>query len=219
MDNSAKGVFHIDPQGDTDGTSNTSDDIVVLANGSVGLGTITPTQTLEINTEGQSIRIDDGTATKNFMLTSDNNGVGTWKPKNIGNRIEGSINALNQTNGLGAASFKYSGAYITIPPGQWEVHFVCTHTNLSAYSYCIWWDLDDSDTTKNSTAVGGRVLSYMAVSGSLVQTSAMYFVDNDTSTDKTYYLWGNILIIPSTITGDYIKYYGNALLWAIPVNS
>ncbi|MBF0575584.1 hypothetical protein [Dysgonomonas sp. GY617] len=218
--NSLKGVFHIDSKGDTYGSSNTSDDIVVLANGNIGIGTITPTQTLEVNTEGRPIRIDDGSAAKNFILTSDDNGVGTWKPKNIGDRVEGFVSALNQKNGVGlGTTFKYSGAYITIPPGQWEIHFVSTHSNISGYNYCIWWDLDDSSTVKNSIPVGGRVLSYMAESGGLIQTSAMYFVNNNTSTNKDYYIWGCILVLPSTIIGDYINYYNNAFLWAIPVNS
>ena len=43
----------------------------------VGIGTTTPTANLDV--EG-SVRLADGTQALGFVLTSDNNGVATWKP-------------------------------------------------------------------------------------------------------------------------------------------
>lgn len=43
-----KDLFHIDGQGNTDQTNTTSDDIIFTSEGKMGIGTITPTETLEI---------------------------------------------------------------------------------------------------------------------------------------------------------------------------
>ncbi|MFP3533984.1 hypothetical protein SB763_32005, partial [Burkholderia sp. SIMBA_042] len=57
---------------------------VDAANNRVGIGTVTPTNTLDIrSTTSGAVKIQDGTQKAGYILTSDSNGVGTWKPTAI----------------------------------------------------------------------------------------------------------------------------------------
>lgn len=71
-----QGVFHVDGKGNTNGTNNVSDDFVINANGNVGIGTTTPQAKLDII---GSMIVNDGTAAKDRILTSDNQGNATWQ--------------------------------------------------------------------------------------------------------------------------------------------
>ncbi len=87
-------VLHIDGAGDNvSATSVTSaqaaNDIVIDHNGNVGVGTITPTAKLHIETDGTTrpIRIADGSQGIDKYLTSDQNGYATWIDKPTPNGI------------------------------------------------------------------------------------------------------------------------------------
>ncbi|NDW10122.1 hypothetical protein [Dysgonomonas sp. 520] len=78
---SPQGVFHIDAQKNTNGNTNIADDIVVKANGNVGIGTNDPQAKVDIRstTQGGGFRLQDGTQGTNRTLTSDANGNAFWK--------------------------------------------------------------------------------------------------------------------------------------------
>lgn len=79
-----QGVFHLDGKGDTNGSTNTLDDVVVLNNGNVGIGTVNPSVKLEINTGGTStnvikgFKLVDGSQGDKKVLTSDADGLAYW---------------------------------------------------------------------------------------------------------------------------------------------
>lgn len=78
-----QGVFHVDGKGDTSGSSNISDDILIDNNGNMGIGTLTPTA--KLHSIGSStiapMRITDGNQAQNYILVSDDNGNASWMEK------------------------------------------------------------------------------------------------------------------------------------------
>ncbi len=77
-----QGILHIDGKGDTSGSTNVSDDVIINANGNVGVGTLSPTTKLHIvtnETDLPAMRLSDGTEGLNKVLGSkDANGNLTW---------------------------------------------------------------------------------------------------------------------------------------------
>ena len=82
-------MFHVDPKADTQGSLNTSDDVIVTMQGNVGVGVLPddaalpPTLTL---TDGGTpslprspLRIEDGNQQEGRVLTSNAAGQGAWK--------------------------------------------------------------------------------------------------------------------------------------------
>ena len=129
-----QGIFNIDGGKDnpTTGSGHTNaqqlNDFTVTAAGNVGIGKIAPSTKLHITTGGTAatpnatgFRLEDGNQNTNFVLTSDTNGVGTWKPV-AATRIVGTLGAgvdvpLVTTGGV----YRKTGSYIDLPPGKWEV--------------------------------------------------------------------------------------------------
>ena len=129
-----QGIFNIDGGKDnpTTGSAHTNaqqlNDFTVTAAGNVGIGKIAPSTKLHITTGGTAttpnpsgFRLEDGNQNTNFVLTSDTNGVGTWKPV-AATRIVGTLGAgidvpFKTTGGV----YRKTGSYIELPPGKWEV--------------------------------------------------------------------------------------------------
>lgn len=129
-----QGIFNIDGGKDnpTTGSAHTNaqqlNDFTVTAAGNVGIGKIAPSTKLHITTGGTAItpnpsgfRLEDGNQNTNFVLTSDTNGVGTWKPV-AATRIKGTLGPgidvpLVTTGGV----YRKTGSYIDLPSGKWEV--------------------------------------------------------------------------------------------------
>ena len=129
-----QGIFNIDGGKDnpTTGSGHNAaqqlNDFTVTAAGNVGIGKIAPSTKLHITTGGTAatpnatgFRLEDGNQNTNFVLTSDTNGVGTWKPV-AATRIVGTLGAgvdvLFKTTG---GVYRKTGSYIDLPPGKWEV--------------------------------------------------------------------------------------------------
>lgn len=76
---SPSGIFHVDPLNNTNGTTNTADDVVISMTGNVGIGTTTPSNKLSIVSTGTNtgLHLPNGAGTGK-VLTSDVNGNGTW---------------------------------------------------------------------------------------------------------------------------------------------
>lgn len=129
-----QGIFNIDGGKDNPTTGSTHsdaqqlNDFTVTAAGNVGIGKIAPSTKLHITTGGTAtspnpsgFRLEDGNQKTNFVLTSDTDGVGTWKPV-AATRIVGTLGAgvdvpLVTTGGV----YRNTGSYIELPPGIWEV--------------------------------------------------------------------------------------------------
>ncbi|NDW09610.1 hypothetical protein [Dysgonomonas sp. 520] len=201
------GVFHIDPLENTSvgGASGTSDDVIVLNNGRVGLG-ISPTANLHVN---GGFRLVDGTEGANKMLVSDANGGASWQYKTLGQRVGPiSLAPMLSNHDIVGSTFRYTGASITLPPGNWQVNLNATYLNENTTSVALWWDLCPSATTHSYF---GRALSYTAPPSSHAPVSAVYFVSHTVTT--TYYLWVRAqytLAVP-------MKYTGEGRMWAMQI--
>ena len=122
-----QGIFNIDGAKDNpvSGTGHSAsqqlNDFTVLSNGNVGIGTIAPTQKLEIKTDGTSInpttgfKLVDGNQGQGKILTSDADGIGTWKFLLIGAPINGVFSWAANT-AIGNNNWN-SVASLVIPPG------------------------------------------------------------------------------------------------------
>ena len=129
-----QGIFNIDGGKDnpTTGSAHTNaqqlNDFTVTAAGNVGIGKIDPSTKLYITTGGTAttpkpsgFRLEDGNQNKNFVLTSDDNGVGTWKPVAV-TRIVGILGAGIDVPFITLGGvYRKTGSYIDLPPGKWEV--------------------------------------------------------------------------------------------------
>ncbi|MFL9833976.1 hypothetical protein [Chryseobacterium terrae] len=98
--------------------------------GNIGIGTTNPATRLEVNngTTNGAIKIVDGTEGAGKVLTSDANGVGTWRSsasfKSVVLGVFPSANVTTTSN-LNSGSTdqqKYTGVYIDLEPGKWIVN-------------------------------------------------------------------------------------------------
>ena len=129
-----QGIFNIDGGKDnpTTGSAHTNaqqlNDFTVTAAGNVGIGKIAPSTKLHITTGGTAatpnatgFRLEDGNQNTNFVLTSDTNGVGTWKPV-AETRIVGIIGEGIDVPFITVGEvYRRTGSYIDLPSGKWEV--------------------------------------------------------------------------------------------------
>ena len=129
-----QGIFNIDGGKDnpTTGSAHTNaqqlNDFTVTAAGNVGIGKIAPSTKLHITTGGTAatpnatgFRLEDGNQNTNFVLTSDTNGVGTWKPIAV-TRIVGIQGAgIDVPFKAVGDVYRKTGSYIDLPSGKWEV--------------------------------------------------------------------------------------------------
>lgn len=90
-------VLHIDGKGDTNGTLNGIDDVIVDANGNMGIGTLSPQAKFDINGK---LRLSDGSTTDftDYILASDANGKAEWKDYLIALRYKTTEWRLENTN-------------------------------------------------------------------------------------------------------------------------
>ena len=129
-----QGIFNIDGGKDnpTTGSAHTNaqqlNDFTVTAAGNVGIGKIAPSTKLHITTGGTAttpnpsgFRLEDGNQNTNFVLTSDTNGVGTWKPVAV-TRIVGTLGpGIDVPFKTIGEVYRKTGSYIDLPSGKWEV--------------------------------------------------------------------------------------------------
>lgn len=215
--NNPHGIFNIDgardnPAAGVPNNSQQLNDINVTAAGNVGIGTITPSQKLDIRTGGTAIspvtgfKLDDGNQYDQFVLTSDATGIGTWKPI----ALTTIMGHFPSSAGAGHYSFKtdpnwyQTQAYITLPPGKWKVDVVQLlriDGNLLSSNDYMWirFSFSDESTSSNPVPTSDFIGTVKYVSGQvsgptlldvfkygLAQGSVL--ISNSTSSAKTYYL-------------------------------
>ncbi len=128
------GVFNIDGAKDNNGSMNPAanlqvNDVTVLSTGFTGIGVTAPTHKLHINTGGtlaapiKGIKIVDGSQTAGYTMTSDANGVGSWKYLDQGASAKTaaitSFGTTVVTSDNTNVGLKNSGLMLHVSPGRW----------------------------------------------------------------------------------------------------
>lgn len=139
-----QGVFHIDPKSDTNGSSGIADDVIVLANGNVGIGTTNPEVKLHIKTEGtvsnplSGFRLEDGNQGLGKVLTSDASGLATWMTLVYSDAISYVKPTVCPNLAVPTTNYYQTNAYIDLPAGRWVVMLVMYLTlSVSTNQLCI----------------------------------------------------------------------------------
>ncbi|WP_415327215.1 hypothetical protein [Chryseobacterium sp. MMS23-Vi53] len=140
-------VFHVDGAKDNSATgipttAQQLNDVSINANGNIGIGTIAPTAKLEINsTSGNALKISDNTQGLGKVLTSDSNGNARWSAPGTSfaklaviPTTEQTFTTIDDPQISGDQRIGYSGAYITLTPGKYQVNFTmwCTPSGTNA---------------------------------------------------------------------------------------
>ena len=227
-----QGIFNVDGGKDnpTTGSAHTNaqqlNDFTVTAAGNVGIGKIAPSTKLHITTGGTAttpnpsgFRLEDGNQNTNFVLTSDTNGVGTWKPV-AATRIVGILGAgidvpLVTTGGV----YRKTGSYIDLPSGKWEVRVTMLMPVGGVPSDAIqgggtmtvndWVWLKTTFSTVNATTIVGSQISSDIVGASLV--SNLFFGPKSVPDQPKFNMLNGSVIINNTSTASkrYYYYAGN----------
>lgn len=131
------GVFNIDGARDNGGSTNPSaaaqlNDVTVLASGFTGIGVTNPTTRFHVVTGGTNavggaipgIKIVDGNQSDKYIMTSDANGMGTWKYLDQGASTMPPARAdlssgVAITSDNSGAPFIYSGVTLHVPKGRY----------------------------------------------------------------------------------------------------
>ena len=218
-----QGIFNIDGGKDnpTTGSTHTDaqqlNDFTVTAAGNVGIGKIAPSTKLHITTGGTAatpnatgFRLEDGNQNTNFVLTSDTNGVGTWKPV-AATRIVGIPGAgidvpFKTTGGV----YRKTGSYIDLPSGKWEVRVtMLMPVDGGTMTVNDWVWLKTTFSTVNAATIVGSQISSDIEGPSLV--SNIFFGPKSLSNDPKFNMMNGSVIINNTSTASkrYYYYAGN----------
>jgi hypothetical protein len=224
-----QGIFNIDGGKDnpTTGSAHTNaqqlNDFTVTAAGNVGIGKIAPSTKLHITTGGTAatpnatgFRLEDGNQNTNFVLTSDTDGVGTWKPV-AATRIVGTLGAgVDVPFKTVGEVYRKTDSYIDLPPGKWEVRVTMLMPvggvgtdgggTMTANDW-VW--LKTTFSTLNQTTIVEAQASVDIVGGPLV--SNLFFGPKSVSSEPKFNMLNGSVIINNTSTASkrYYYYAGN----------
>lgn len=202
--NTPIGILHID----AGIVGNTTNDVIVDNNGRMGIGTTTPVTKLHIKapTTTQSIAIRDGNERKYKLLTSNDQGVGTWQFQGV-SMIKGNLSPLGRTYLVADLILDPSApddpplypldGTIVLPPGRWCVYsnFLSNTTGATdtdTFASYTWIRLSYSDIYGGAPSEdikgSGRWTSgpVYAIPNGVIQ--GFNIILNETSENKTYYL-------------------------------
>lgn len=202
------GIFHIDPAGNTNaaGTSNTDDDIVVKANGQIGIGTVSPEKTLDLRGK---FRLVDGTESNGYFLTSDADGNASWKETM---QMKTFIVGTTQFPALTTVAPAYTGTYISLPAGTWMIAFTCTYKDDTLPNYIIWrLSTSSSSFVPYLSAAKSTAYSGSAIAAYHTSVSCYFLVTHTVVQD--YYFWAGLSEASTTMF-----YTGEGRLYAIPLS-
>ena len=231
-------IGHLDSLNDTFDTSNANSNVILLGDDSynapnVGIGTYKPVAKLDIKGPyGRAIRIADGTQGQGKVLTSDYNGVGTWKEINVSlfkkAPIAGTFSWAAATE-LGNTSFNKI-ASLTVPPGA-SMIYVKIHlrgANVNAgytRAYVGTKDIGTNNSNTGETPIGGSTL-FIPYTGKDFEMQTSFIYNNTTNGNQIIYL--NLQSDAATIKRSAFEYPngGNYLgtkwvenyFYAVPAN-
>jgi hypothetical protein len=159
-----------------------------------------------------AIQIKDGTQKNRYILTSDANGVGTWKPK-----PDNDVTYFAPTFGAGAnlpatpGTWYYTGTSITLPAGRWLVNVVMLLQKGSATwtgTTESWWVNSNFSNSSSTLAVSTDVEDLTMISGLLPPVSpygilsGSLVINNTSGANKTYYYMGKLFTTNGSPTGQ-----------------
>ncbi|MCC9043625.1 hypothetical protein LNQ81_13170 [Myroides sp. M-43] len=150
------------------------DDFVVTKEGRVGVGTIAPQATLEVN---GSVRIVDGSEGKGKILMSDDSGLAKWEkvPYDIPT-ILGSFESMNNVAWNGTSvrqTFTESKYYIVLTKGRWIVN---SGINIKISNNAVWLH---TVLSTSKTAREQKGFSFTTLAGSQTANAAKLRVGNN----------------------------------------
>ena len=205
-----------------------NDNVILLGDTSptapkVGIGTYKPGAKLEVNngTTAGAVKIVDGTQGAGKVLTSDADGLATWKRQalTLVEGVKGSGISIPPSTG----GYIYTGSYITLPPGKYMVSVQnLMSVGFTTYSDGHFWlrtTFSDSDTTFVRTADIDSTKGYL-ISGLLPQgarfsmLSGSLIIENTTSSPKTYYYWAGQVDVTSGTTKP-LQNFGGWAEWSM----
>ncbi|GAA4451730.1 hypothetical protein GCM10023092_09600 [Rurimicrobium arvi] len=153
-----------------------------------GVGSTSFTDTI---THSGPIQIKDGSEGAGKVLTSDANGVATWKSAGL-TATSGTVTSVGRTLAFGVHTF--TGFSVTVPVGKSQIFFGA-HTTGSAsgyatYSLCLsstaWSSLTGTSTPACFPQLGGwGVLASVSTVGQVT-----WIISNTTSAPVTIFVWG-----------------------------
>ncbi|NDW08117.1 hypothetical protein [Dysgonomonas sp. 520] len=209
---SPQGVFHIDAARNTSGNTNVADDVVVDAQGRVGVGTNNPTNKLSVFTNGYNtgLHLPNG-AIVGQVLTSDNDGNAYWGAPGEGIQTVNVVWEkdaafwINTEDALGDGYFS-TGTTLTLPPGKWWIQAsllaypINESTGARIYSPGMYWiraSFTDGVPSKGTQSfktgdfIGNTLISgYMFENVMWAPMSGAVILHNKTNADKVYTLIG-----------------------------
>lgn len=151
INNSSSSVLLIDPLKNTNGTSGTSDDVVIVSNGNVGIGTASPSVRLDIR---GTLRIVDGAQSNGAFFVSDENGIGSWYDSDfIGRRIV--WGSILQTKNVTTTYQDITSVSLDLTGGLWmiaakaDVTGTLSSTTLTTAEY-VWLKIVEEVTDENN---------------------------------------------------------------------
>ncbi|PXV68897.1 hypothetical protein CLV62_101163 [Dysgonomonas alginatilytica] len=194
-------VLHIDPKGNTSGTTNSSDDVLIDASGNIGIGTLLPKAKLDIVKAGTNspLRIVDGGQGTNKVLKSDTQGNASWMD-------------MPSTS---AANYSITGSVLTFNAGTVYLVKAIPISANGFYQIVIrWWGRTWG---VNGTGVTAAVFYLASSTGSgnawtadepNVKDSAESYVSTNATTDKNSYPFCFALPLSSQAAVEtYLKVY------------
>lgn len=207
-----QGIFHIDPRGDTNGSTNITDDVIITNDGNLGIGTITPKAKLHINTGGTpslpipGLVIADGTQKARRILSTNAVGRASWKD-HVNAAVLGVLGAgVSMPNpGVGQVSNWYNtGSSITLPPGKWIIHIFMlaeTDTQLGPAKYrneFCWLMASFSDTPVTPLTPSSSIKGNLQIAGLVSKISlnnaifGTITIEHTVASGKTFYFISQI---------------------------
>lgn len=216
-------IGHLDSLNDTFDTSNANSNVILLGDDSynapnVGIGTYKPVAKLDIKgTYGRAIRIADGTQGQGKVLTSDYNGVGTWKEINVSlfkkAPIAGTFSWAAATE-LGNTSFNKI-ASLTVPPGASmiyvKIHLRGASVNTGyTRAYVGTKDIGTNNSNTSETPIGGSTL-FIPYTGKDFEMQTSFIYNNASGGNQTIYL--NLQSDVATIKRSAFEYPNGGKAW------
>ena len=216
-------IGHLDSLNDTFDTSNANSNVILLGDDSynapnVGIGTYKPVAKLDIKGPyGRAIRIADGTQGQGKVLTSDYNGVGTWKEINVSlfkkAPIAGTFSWAAATE-LGNTSFNKI-ASLTVPPGASmiyvKIHLRGASVNTGyTRAYVGTKDIGTNNSNTDETPIGGSTL-FIPYTGKDFEMQTSFIYNNASGGNQTIYL--NLQSDVATIKRSAFEYPNGGNAW------
>ncbi|MBF0577126.1 hypothetical protein [Dysgonomonas sp. GY617] len=201
-------VLHVDGSKDnplTGAATNAQmlNDVVIDEYGNVGVGTNAPGTKLHIVTGGSTIApnsqltIQTGDEGVDKVLYSSADGTGIWAA--YAPRMQfGTFSPSGANIAINTTNYQNTQSYISLPPGEWLVFYSLYINNytgtLPAFDNRRIYILSSLSESLSSTSVSGDITGSWTIQGSSVflgsqnQLRGCFKINNQTGSDKAYYL-------------------------------